>query len=192
MIKKRGQVAIYVVLGIIILSTLVVISYLRFSGEKDDIKGTPESYFNEVETHVEGCISQVLEEGVGFWGVRLDNVGDYEANLADYIKLHLPLCVNLLMFEGVESYRIDKVIVSVDDMEINVHVIFPITVKAKGVEKKFTDFVSEYPLKEEGCVDVSIDSNCMALESKTVHLANIIFEYNVGDFVGVGNECIAC
>lgn len=191
MIKKRGQVAIYVILGIIILSTLVIIGYLRFSGEKG-IRGTPQSYFNEVETHVEGCISQVLEEGVGFWGVRSGTVGDYEINLADYIKLHLPLCVNLLMFDGVESYRIDDVIVSVDDKEINVRVIFPITVKAKGVEKKFTDFVSEYPLKEEGCVDVSVDSNCMALESKTVDLANIIFEYNIGDFVGVGNECIAC
>jgi hypothetical protein len=191
MIKKRGQVTVYVVLGIVIFFTLVVFGYLVFSGRVSIIE-VSSSDFDEVKTHIESCIYQVLENGIRFYG---NSQGvDYELNLENYITDYLPLCINFSMFNRVEveAYKIDDVIVSLDDEKVKAKVVFPVTIRRGNDEKKFTYFYSEFVLKEKGCVNVHVDNNCKALESKTVKMMNLVLNYEPGDFVGVGGKCIAC
>jgi len=190
MFKKRGQVTVYVILGIVILFVMVIFGFLFFSGRIGVKSFSPD--FDEVRSHVDGCIYQILEEGVSFYGNH-DGIG-YEADLADYIFDYLPLCVDFSKFERVEieSYRIDDVRVSLGEYKIGVIVEFPIIVKRGGDEKKFVEFYSEFPLRESGCVDISVDNGCHALEMKSVEMVNLILNYEIGDYVGVGGQCVAC
>ena len=204
-VKKRGQVTIFVVLGIVILFTLVVFSYLIFGG-RERMGGLFSSDFDEVKTHIENCVYQVLEDGIVYCGdghcgscSSADSCSEeYKSNLEDYILSNLPSCFNFPMFERVEvdAYSIDDVIVSVEDEKIKADVVFPVTMKKGNNEKKFTDFHSEFYRSEESCVDIKIINDdyigCIADETKTVHISGLVLHYEPGDYVGVGGICIAC
>ncbi len=64
--QKRGQITIYVILGIVILIVLgIVIYYTQQPATEGIIKSTTlPSQFAQVEAHIQGCLEQTTREGI--------------------------------------------------------------------------------------------------------------------------------
>ncbi len=192
--EKRGQLTIFIILGMVILAVLVLVFFLLY---RPSPLGVVPEQFSSVQEYVDSCVEQTLRDGVTALG-RGPNL-NYEAALADYIKNYLVYCPNFTVdFPDLIVRPKDIVFVSAslsnDKSLVSTIVIYPITVRKGVYTKTLERFYAEYNLINHDCASVPVDAECKAQISApvTVKVAGITLTFKPGDFVGLGNTCIAC
>ncbi|MEM4245107.1 MAG: hypothetical protein QXR60_02805, partial [Candidatus Nanoarchaeia archaeon] len=120
-------------------------------------------------------------------------------NLADYIKEYVVYCPNFTAdFPDltITPKDISSVVVSMnnDKSMVSAVVIYPITISKGTYTRTLERFYAEYSLVQKGCASVPVDNQCKytGTTEVTVKVINLVFTFKPGDFVGIGNTCIAC
>lgn len=190
--QKRGQVTIFIVVGIIILVLVVLAFY--FYREAIPIVQKPFTESEDVREYVQSCVDQTVSKGIET--LAKGEFASYEQELESYINTYLALCLDFSAFPDlVITYKGDvssKVSLSDDMTFLDAVVFIPITVQKGKQKAEYESFQYSYDFQKRDCVHIRVDANCQALESKTTKAAGIIWTYNVGDYVMAGGNCIAC
>ncbi len=192
--EKRGQLTIFIIIGIVILVILGIVFFVMYS--PSGVRVPPEE-FSDVQKYVDACVDQTLRDGVVYLG-RGPNP-NYNEALANYIKDYLVYCANFTAdFPELEVTPKDLASVTVslnaEKSLVTAVVNYPITVRKGDMTKTLERFYAEYQLVEKYCASISVDSDCKSTSNDpvTVKVAGLTFTYNKGDFVGIDNKCIAC
>lgn len=192
--QKRGQVTIFIIIGIIILFVIGLVLFLVYPASKEKV--IPED-FNEVQGYVDSCLEQTLRDGVVYLGEGPHS--DYNSALAGYIKKYLVYCPNFtadfpdLMIKPKDISSVDVSLPS-DKSFVRAEVVYPILVSRGSVVRTFDRFSADYSLVKSGCASVPVDSLCRYTGSVPVEvkISGLTFNFKNGDFVGGGGTCIAC
>ncbi|MFH1332314.1 MAG: hypothetical protein ABIH63_03440 [archaeon] len=192
--QKKGQLTIFIIIGIVILFVLAVVYFTVYAPKRPEI---PPEQFSDVQKYVDSCVEQTLRDGVTRLG-RGPNP-DYEGALADYVKSYLVYCPNFtadfpeLVVKPKDIVSVNTTLTS-DKSMVSAVVIYPISISKGAYTKNLERFYAEYSLVERGCASVPVNVNCRYTGSSTVtvKVTGITFTFNPGDFVGIGGVCIAC
>ena len=191
---KRGQVTIFIIIGIVVLIVIGVVFFILYSPVAPQI--VPEQ-FSEVQKYVDSCVEQTMRDGVVYLGRGLHP--DYNKALAGYVSEYLVYCPNFTAdFPELEIIPKDVVSVEVslnqDKSKVSAVIAYPISVKKGSYTKTLERFYAEYDLITNYCADVNVDSDCKSTSGAlvTAKVAGMTFTFNKGDFVGISDKCIAC
>jgi hypothetical protein len=192
--EKRGQVTIFIIIGIVVLIVIGVVFFIIYSPVAPQI--SPEQ-FSEVQKYVDSCVEQTMRDGVVYLGRGPH--ADYNKALAEYVTEYLVYCPNFTAdFPELEVLPKDIVSVEVslnqDKSMVSAVVVYPISVKKGSYTKTLERFYAEYALINKYCADVNVDSDCKSTSDTpvTTKVAGLTFTFNKGDFVGISDKCIAC
>lgn len=192
--QKRGQITIFIIIGIVILLVLAVVYFVIYSPRQPEI---PPEQFSDVQKYVDSCVEQTLRDGVTRLG-RGPNL-DYEGSLAGYVKTYLVYCPNFtadfpeLVVRPKDIVSVDVTLAS-DKSMVSAVVTYPISISKGSYTRNLERFYAEYSLVERGCASVPVNTNCRytGSDTVTVKVTGITFTFNTGDFVGISGVCIAC
>lgn len=213
--KNRGQVTIFVIVGIIIVVVVGVAFYIssqRFQkGEEFGVLSVEKEAL-EVKQYITSCIDESLKTAVSQCSGNFPNgdpkCPDYEADIAERVKYGfcscIPDCNDFSLFKNAEvSPRGDlstEAKITEDKKKLAVTMEYPIQVK-KGTQEQLigtaeSPFTAEYALEQSECAPIKIADNdyqeCEAAEDKTIEVLGLILTYHTGDKVAIGGTCIAC
>lgn len=195
--EKRGQLTIFIIIGMVILFVLAIVFFLVYKPLKEP--ETPPEQFADVKNYVDACVKQTLRDGVNKLGRGPHT--DYNKALEDYMKTYVVYCPNFTAdFPDMSITPKDVISVKVtlnnDQSLVSAVVVYPITITRGAFTKTLDNFYGDYTLVEKACAAVPInnriDCRYSGSSSTTVKVSGITFTYNPGDFVGVGGTCIAC
>lgn len=195
--QKRGQVTVFVALGVVLVLVLAIA--IAFRGDIARIvtqSGAEKqagfsSQVDSVQKHIEGCLSNALSESIlALANEKLDN---YDERLADEIILRVGLCLHLESFTDMTVRKLEEPKVEVqrnpDDMVITATMTMPVNIEAEGGKEQLQEFVAQEKLQRKMCVlKEMVDSDCMAKED----LVAGIFVFKQGEEVKIGGDCLAC
>ena len=195
--KKRGQVTVFIALGVILVAVLAIAIAFRGDIVKIVTESESEDQTNfasqveEVKKHVEGCLGNALSESVVLLASK--KVEDYDKALADETKLRFSLCINLGLFEELAIKDLATPEIEVkrnsDNTVITATMAMPINIEKGGDQQQLTEFVAQEKLRRKMCVlKEMVDSDCRAKEDLKVG----IFTFKEGEEVKVGGDCLAC
>lgn len=213
--KNRGQVTIFVILGLVILVVVSVLIYLSSSAlrKEEPLKESIiEGEVSDVRLYVTSCLEESLKNSVRYCSGNFPGGGskcpDYETDLANRVKEGfcncIPQCTDFSTFKNTQvevkgEIKI-KASLTEDKKRITATMEYPILVKKDNSEHMLgmteSPFVAEYLLEQSSCVPIKIQDNdynsCQADEDKTVEVLGVIFTFQKGDKVAIGDKCIAC
>jgi len=213
--KKRGQITVFVVLGIVILVVVGMIVYISSISTRKEEKFevlSVEREALEVGEYVTSCLSESLQNAVAYCSGNFPGEGpkcsDYNEDIAIRVKEDfcncIPDCKDFSMFKNTQvevkgEMRLEARL-SEDKKKVTVMMEYPILVKKEDQEHLLgtteSPFAVHYALEKSDCVPIKLKGDdhelCEADESKTVEVLGLIFTYQEGDKVAIGGECIAC
>lgn len=195
--KKRGQVTVFVALGIILVAVLVIA--IAFRGEISKIVTESESETqtdfeartNEVQIHIERCLDNALEQSIGILANK--KLKDYDTALEEDVTLRFSLCLNFESFTDLQIKKLTEPEVeiqrSTDNLLITATLNMQVSMQSGSDEKILEEFVSQQKLQRRMCVlEEKLNDNCRAKEDLVVG----IFNFKQGQEVKIGGECLAC
>lgn len=195
--KKRGQVTVFIGLGVVLAVALIFA--IAFRGEISKIVTESESeqqtnfasQVEEVQKHVEGCLSNALSESIVLLASK--KLEDYDKSLGEETKLKFSMCLNLGSFDEIAIKQLEDPELEVqrnsDNTVITATLTMPLNIEKDGDEQQLTEFVAQEKLKRKMCVlKEMLDSDCRAKQDLKVG----IFTFQEGEEVAIGGECLAC
>lgn len=214
--KNRGQVTIFVIVGLMIVVVVGVAFYLSSQslskkGEKFAVLSVEEQV-SQVKEYVLSCLDDALKEAVSYCSGNFPNGGpkcaDYERAIEDRVKEGfcncVPNCNDFSTFKNIQVEAKGEISIKAkladDKKKITVTMEYPMLVK-KGTSEnmlgtKESPFTAEYALEQKSCVQIKLTGDdyekCEAAEEKTVEVLGLILTYHVNDKVAIGETCIAC
>lgn len=212
---KRGQITVFVVLGLVILVIVGMVIYIASISTRQEEKFevlSVEKEALEVRDYITSCLDDALKSAVSYCAGSFPGGGPkcdpYEEGVAERVEEGfcdcIPNCNDFSIFQNAQievkgEMRIEAKLTG-GKKKIMVAMEYPIEVKKEGQEHLIgtteSPFVAQYPLEQTDCVPIKLIDNdpqkCEAAESKTVEVLGLIFTYNVGDKVAIGGQCIAC
>lgn len=212
--KNRGQVTIFVILGLVILVVVSVLIYLSSSAlrKEEPLKESIiEGEISDIKGYVTSCLDDSLKEAVEYCSGNLPDGGpkctDYEADVAARVEESfcdcVPNCKDFSNFKNVQvevkgEIRLEAKLAG-DKKKITLTMEYPLSVKKGSSEHMLgtieSPFVAEYALEQSDCVPVEVNdhTSCIAAETKTVEVLGLILTYRKDiDRVAIGGTCIAC
>ncbi|MDP2906621.1 MAG: hypothetical protein Q8O03_01660 [Nanoarchaeota archaeon] len=212
--KNRGQVTIFVILGLVIITVVLLIIFLSSSAvrKEEPLKESIiEGEISDIKEYVTSCLDDSLKQAVEYCSGNLADGGpkctDYEGDIAARVEEGFCDCVpNCNDFSNFKNIQIEvkgemnlKAKLSGDKKKITLTMGYPILVTKGGSEHMLgtqeSPFITEYALEQSECVPVKIvdRTSCMAAETKTVEILGLILTYRENvDKVAIGGTCIAC
>lgn len=212
--KNRGQVTIFVILGLVILVVVSVLIYLSSSAlrKEEPLKESIiEGEISDIKSYVTSCLDDSLKEAVEYCSGNLPEGGpkctDYEEDVAARVEEGFCNCVpNCNDFSNFKNIQIEvkgeinlKAKITEDKKKIGLTMVYPLLVTKGDSEHMLgtieSPFVAEYELEQRDCVPVEVDdhTSCIAAETKTVEILGLILTYRKDiDRVAIGGTCIAC
>lgn len=144
--KKEGQVAIFIVLGIVIVITIVFLSYLSYSTKNIQLNVLTDyslsSQINSVKNYVKDCTAKTLRDGLVTAGLN-------EKPLADYVNSHLGECINDFAVLQKKDLVIGSGAISSDvyisNQSIIAEIQYPIEIKKKDSAQHLSEFSISLP-----------------------------------------------
>jgi hypothetical protein len=145
---KRGQITVFIILGIVILISVFILFYVKTVVEKSEIETEQQklldfqSKVNSVNSFVSSCLDKILLSSV-------DVVGLNESRVSGYVKSNLSKCINFTIFEkqglniSTESIQADTVI---SNYSMSVNVGYPITIRKESQTSQLNKFNSKMSL----------------------------------------------
>lgn len=194
---KRGQVTIFIGLGIVIVAALVLAITFRGDIAKIVTEGAAEeqagfsSQVDSVKKHVDGCLSNALTESV--FALASKKLDDYDEALAGEVKLRASMCLQLDSFTDITARKLGEPEVEIkrnpDNTLITATMTLPINVEQDGNEEQLKEFIAQETLKKKMCaLKEMLDDDCRAKEDMVVG----IFVFKQGEEAKIGGECLAC
>lgn len=201
MFKKRGQITIFIIVGIVIVITVILgitlgSRIMREEAEQELIRIIAESDIGGINNYVEGCLRDSLKNSVSYLGDK--NVLNYEMELKERVLLGIRSCVDNTKLRDLGVTRIpiireiDLIIEDVTDDNIFVTLNWPLGVRTEGAERRLENFNAVYRLTKNCCVPVRVDNNCRLENNINIRICNIEYKLNSGDSLKSGGVCLAC
>ncbi len=195
--KKRGQVTIFVALGVILAVALILAIAFRGDIAKIVTEGAAESktgfsaQVEDVRSHITDCLETSLADSTFI--LANQEVEDYDKELANEVEIYLGQCLDLKSFNEVTVRKLTepKVTIRRDqaDTLITATLNLEISIEKGENSEQLTEFIAEESLKEKICVlKTELDSQCRAKEKLTA--GGFIFQQ--GEEVKIGGECLEC
>jgi len=196
MFSKRGQVTLYIIIGLVItiaIILLIVVLNRNWNSE------TPKTFIfqNKVESlkdHITKCLEGSAETTI--YELANEKVGDYEGELEKRIRKRVESCSDLDTYEGlvVEQDGIKSIGVRISEgkTKVTVEMVLPLKIKGDGKESGLSKFSAEVKLLKECCIPVEVDEECKSLETGEFKSCGIILKLDKGQKVQYGGKCVAC
>ncbi|RME54234.1 hypothetical protein D6777_04465 [Candidatus Woesearchaeota archaeon] len=197
--QKKGQITIFVILGIIIVVSIVIVAVLKGGEVKRVVKekvGMTVEFSNEadeVKAIVQKCIEQSAKQS--FNALLLKNVNNYKEIMEEIIKANLPSCVdftNLTFDVTTGKLRSVKVDYKEGLSKIIVDVNYDVVIKKEGMTNKISSFYTEIDREPDCCVPVLVDEDCKAKIGTKSKSCGRIFLIEKGESLKKDGECVAC
>lgn len=198
--QKRGQITIFIILGIVIIAIIGAVLFLRTDIAKSTIKkavSLTESFTSkasEVQSIAEDCLKSKLQEATVLYGSK--KVEDYEAAISNQIKNSLAACLDFSSIEGIDVSRegdIDVVAeLSTDKSSISATAKVNIEVSRGKDHQSIEEVYAEYSFAKRCCVPVEVSSNCKAKNAGQFKVCGFLFDVSEGQSLDKGGECLAC
>ncbi|MBI4153746.1 hypothetical protein HY501_00260 [Candidatus Woesearchaeota archaeon] len=195
---KRGQITLFIVVGIVIVLSIILVVVLRGSL----LKATTEQELGKalsftdsvsgVKNVVDACLEESLKKGVAQLGNK--KVDNYEAELGQVVQGELYRCIDFSQLSVTVLKKTPEVTVSLseDRSRMIAELDYELIVKRGEEEERLREFSTELSLFTECCVPVSVDSECRAKESGEFRVCVSQYNLREGDSLMVGGECLAC
>jgi len=192
---KKGQITLFIILGIVILIAMSFIFNLKYSTEGEDfqqefIKATnAKEALNALEEYTQTCIEETVIKGIELFGLN-------EVLVEGYLKDNIEECVNNGAMEfsrqGFDvSTNLGDVSLELTDYAIIVDLDYPIQVDDEETKTEVTNFYSSLPRTIYS--EVETDSNCKVTnavgalsfdkKSKIIIPENTIAKYDDGSCI---------
>jgi len=195
--KKRGQVTIFIALGIILVVALILVIAFRgniaevITQQTTGAKTGFSAQVDEVRSHVQNCLEKSLQEAYPILATR--KVSDYDSELATEVEIRVGQCADLTSFTDVYVRKLGSPKVEAfrdsSNTQITATLTFPLSVEKGDNVERLESFSAEESLVKPICVlKEKLDSNCRATEE--VIAGGFIFE--PGEEVKIGGECLEC
>lgn len=180
---KRGQVTIFIIVGIVILSLLII---FFFVAKKPILKLQNPS---TVKEFTESCLETTLQKSIEINGKD----GNIE-NINKFIRLHFKECLDFSSFKTmkIEIEEIESVSTQIYSTKAITNVVMPITITQKQNIIKYPEFSASISLTCSSCIPIAVDASCNAIESKLFSACGLSKQFNIGDSLKINGECLAC
>ncbi len=214
--KNKGQVTIFVILGLVILVVVLVLIYISSSAlrKEEPLKeAIIEGEVSDAKEYITSCLEDSLKSAVEYCSGTVSKTGspkcpDYEQNVNNRVKDSfcncIPRCSDFSALRNIQvevkgEIRLETKL-SEGKKEVTTLMEYPLLVKKGDSEHLLgtteSPFVAKYSLEETACVPIKLKNNdpelCEADEEKTVETMGLILTYKPGDKVMIGGSCIAC
>lgn len=192
--------AIFIILGIIIIVGVVLVVVLRGEAVQRVIKtGVSKTIsFSESVELVEKNVQDCLDKAVYTTYRKLSNADpeDYKEEFARNVKNEFSKCVS---FGGlpvkVSQGEIKSVDVNygADNTKVIVSLDYEVVVSRGDNVERLKDFYSEVSMFPTCCVPVEVDSDCKAKRATNVRSCGRLYSFSKNDKVeNIKGDCIAC
>jgi len=198
--QKRGQITLFIIIGIVIITAIILTFALRTDLAKSAVKKATfltESFSSKadnVQVIAEDCLESKLKEAVILYGNR--KVEDYESAIAEHIEGTIIPCLDFSSVEGVDVSREGDIQVfaelNSDKSAISATAILNIEVDRDKDHRSIQEVYADVSFFKKCCVPVKVNSDCEAKDSGTYKACGFVFELEKGDSVKKGGECLAC
>jgi|SRR3989338_543681 len=197
---KRGQITIFIILGIVLIAIIGAVLFLRTDIAKTTIKkavSLTESFTsktNEVQGIAEDCLKSKLSEATVLYGNK--KVENYEQAISDQIKSSLPTCLDFSSVDGVDVSREGTINVvtelSSDKSSLSATATVNIEIDRNTDHQTIEDVYAEYSFTRRCCVPVEVSSDCKAKIAGNFKVCGFLFDITEGQALDQGGECLAC
>ena len=156
--KKRAQITIFIILGLVVLSSVLFLLYAHSIVQKSEYEVENkkqvnfESKVGPVENYISSCAKTTLTQAIDAEGLN-------ENEIENYINNNLKECVDTSIFKGLDFSTADvssEVLIS--SKSANAHINFPIEIKSGSFTKELREFYSSYELIMEGRLPIDISN----------------------------------
>ncbi len=167
--QKRGQITLFIIVGIL----LVAISLFMFYPQKQDIVKQPTNFDTKpVKIFIDNCIKQSLENGI-------DDVGFHDSLLLEnYLNNNIKTCTNnFVQFPGASILEEDihsSVILTEDNLTLVINIDYPITITTESSETRFSAFYLNYALSSHLVLDTNMSITLFPYIVQSENLAAIL------------------
>lgn len=197
-LEKKGQITIFVILGVVILVIVSIIIY--FSLEKQPKSEQIPFEIQKVESFLRGCLDDALISGVAYCASG-HNCPYYEEDLGGQ------LVISFLECTGAQGERIQEQFpnyeIEIGNADVNIRRLtnkveallsFPVIIKKDDQEHSLEEFRSEYMVESTGCIPCpTCEDDCITQEEMQVTILDLSWTIPPGGFVGLKEgECLAC
>lgn len=198
--QKRGQITIFIIIGIVLIAIIALTLGLRTDLAKSAVKkaaSLTESFATKsdnVKVIAEDCLKSKLQEAVILYGNR--KVEDYEKALANQIESSIPVCLDFSSVDGVDVNREGNIEIvtelNADKSAVSATATLNIEINHNEDHQTIENVYAEVSFAKKCCVPVRVDSDCMSKDSGTYKVCGFVFEIQDGDSLGRGGNCLAC
>ncbi|RKX59267.1 MAG: hypothetical protein DRP29_04955 [Thermodesulfobacteriota bacterium] len=192
--KKRGQVTVYIILGIIIVTAVITLVVVLSDRSETQETSTFQNRVESLKDHMNRCLESSAESAV--YELANEKIANYENELEKRIRKKVEACSNLDTYEGLtveqEGIRSVNVKISEEKTKVFVEMVLPLKIKGEDKESKLSRFSTEVKLLKECCIPVEVDEDCRSLEDGEFKSCGIILKLNKGQKVQYGGKCVAC
>ncbi|MEK6816765.1 MAG: hypothetical protein AABY09_04070 [Nanoarchaeota archaeon] len=203
--QKRGQITIFIVVGIFIVATIILVAVLKGGTIKTAIEsqlgtsGTFNDKVKAVEDNVQSCLNLGMRETFS----RLANAKskDYQDEFAKVLETNMIGCLN---FSGIDaeviygpslgSYDLGDFTITygAGNSLIKATANMDIVVKDEKNTAKIKDFYSELSIIPEDCIPAEVDGDCLVEDAVRMVSWGRIYNLEKGDSLKAGGVCLAC
>ncbi len=207
---KRGQVTLFIVVGLVIISIIGLLVYYK-SGELGLREVSVPAQVQPIYDHVENCLDEVSIDGLNLIGsqggfykvdkgldyfdnqltayywldeysVKYPELGKIESELEDYVDDNLKNCVDFSNFNGFEVIdgRVSSHVVLGENVIVNLN--YPLEIKKEGAVFKINKFVDEINLDFKRIYEAS--KGILYAEAGYGEIPANFLEYATNDFIG--------
>lgn len=196
--SKRGQITLFIIVGIVIIIAIALVVVLRSSLLKASSQQAVSKTLSfsdsveEVKHVVDTCLENSLKKGVVQLGNR--RTEEYESELAQVVQSELYRCADFsqLSVDVVRSTPSVTISLSEDRSKVIADADFELVVKRGADVERLQSFSQELELFTDCCVPVAVDSQCRAKEDGEFRVCVSQYTLQEGDSLMSGGECLAC
>ena len=143
--KKKSQVSLIVILGVVLLVIISMFIFIRISSAKTEIKrqaGETIDFSNvrtNVKLYVDDCLEQTTLRAIDNYGLQ-----NSETQIENYINIYLISCLNRFEYLKEQNYDVKygspDPTIEITDNVLFVDLVFPVTISKGEEEISIQDF----------------------------------------------------
>jgi len=183
---KRGQITIFIIIGLVILIATSLIFYIKPDTSSEVTKATKTTFdVTPIKNYFDTCIKTIGEDVLILFGLQGGNLENFESrnpstliiktffeegkdvkpskeslenSYSRYLETNLPTCLDNANFQGFDL-NLDKVTVKTKflDSSVDVKINYPLTIKNEGSVTKIQSFDKKYPVRMGHIYDITLN-----------------------------------
>lgn len=203
--QKRGQITIFIVVGIFIVATIILVAVLKGGTIKNAIEsqlGTSTSFkdeVNNVEVIVQDCLDRSMMKT--FTDIAIVKSKDYQGDFAKVLETSMIGCLN---FSDVKADVVYGAALSQNDLGdfsiaysadkniIKAIAKMDIAISDGKNTGRLNEFYSELNIIPNCCIPAQVDGSCAVEEAVKTVSCGRIYDLKIGDSLKARGACLAC